>query len=185
MDKAKERTLRAQGGFGRSGGNAAIVADGQGGARDIPCPGAARAARQGQRANSHRAMSDKPMPDNTERLLLLISDRRIRARIATLARRIDADYRGRTLCLVVVLKGAACARLYRFPGMGDISVLVPLAVNAMPTGISGRVAPSIPCRRGTARRSPVGRAECDRTGGLEGQQDRGDRSGVRFLVGGG
>ena len=46
------------------------------------------------------------MPDNTERLLLLISERRIRARIATLARRIDADYRGRTLCLVVVLKGA-------------------------------------------------------------------------------
>jgi hypoxanthine phosphoribosyltransferase len=51
-------------------------------------------------------MSDKPMPDNTERLLLLISERRIRARIATLARRTDADYRGRTLCLVVVLKGA-------------------------------------------------------------------------------
>jgi Phosphoribosyl transferase domain len=101
MDKPKERTLRAQGGFGRSGGNAAIVADGQGGARDIPCPGAPRAARQG-----HRAISDKPMPDTTERLLLLISERRIRARIATLARRIDADYRGRTLCLVVVLKGA-------------------------------------------------------------------------------
>jgi hypothetical protein len=53
-----------------------------------------------------KPMPDKPMPDNTERLLLLISERRIRARIATLARRIDANYRGRTLCLVVVLKGA-------------------------------------------------------------------------------
>jgi hypothetical protein len=51
-------------------------------------------------------MPDKPMPDNTERLLLLIFERRIRARIATLARRIDADYRGPTLCLVVVLTGA-------------------------------------------------------------------------------
>ena len=41
-----------------------------------------------------------------ERLELLISERRIRARTAQLARRIDADYRGRPLSLVVVLKGA-------------------------------------------------------------------------------
>jgi hypoxanthine phosphoribosyltransferase len=45
-------------------------------------------------------------PNNTERLELLISERRIRARIAALARRIDGDYRGRNLSLVVVLKGA-------------------------------------------------------------------------------
>src|SRR5579863_4326148 len=41
-----------------------------------------------------------------ERLDQLISERRIRARTAALARRIDADYRGRELCLLVVLKGA-------------------------------------------------------------------------------
>jgi hypoxanthine phosphoribosyltransferase len=41
-----------------------------------------------------------------ERLEPLISERRIRARTAALARRIDADYRGRQLSLVVVLKGA-------------------------------------------------------------------------------
>ncbi len=41
-----------------------------------------------------------------ERLELVISERRIRARVAALARRIDADYRGRALSLVVVLKGA-------------------------------------------------------------------------------
>ena len=46
------------------------------------------------------------MPDNTEQLLLLISERRIRARVAALAHRIDADYRDRNLSLVVVLKGA-------------------------------------------------------------------------------
>ena len=46
------------------------------------------------------------MADETERLLLLISERRIRARIAALARGIDADYHGRSLSLVVVLKGA-------------------------------------------------------------------------------
>ena len=39
-------------------------------------------------------------------LELLISERRIRARTAQLARRIDADYRVRELSLVVVLKGA-------------------------------------------------------------------------------
>jgi hypoxanthine phosphoribosyltransferase len=43
----------------------------------------------------------------TERLEPLISERRIRARTTALARRIDDDYRGRQLCLVVVLKGAA------------------------------------------------------------------------------
>jgi hypoxanthine phosphoribosyltransferase len=41
-----------------------------------------------------------------ERLEPLISERRIRARTAALARRIDADYHGRKLNLVVVLKGA-------------------------------------------------------------------------------
>jgi hypoxanthine phosphoribosyltransferase len=42
----------------------------------------------------------------TERLVPLISERRIRARTAQLAHQIDADYRGRPLSLVVVLKGA-------------------------------------------------------------------------------
>jgi hypoxanthine phosphoribosyltransferase len=37
----------------------------------------------------------------------LISAAQIRRRVAALAREIDADYRGRTLTLVVVLKGAA------------------------------------------------------------------------------
>lgn len=46
------------------------------------------------------------MPDRIERIELLISERRIRARVAALARRIDADYHGRNLSLVVVLKGA-------------------------------------------------------------------------------
>jgi hypoxanthine phosphoribosyltransferase len=41
------------------------------------------------------------------RLEVLISEARIRTRVAALARRIDADYRGRALSLVVVLKGAA------------------------------------------------------------------------------
>jgi hypoxanthine phosphoribosyltransferase len=41
-----------------------------------------------------------------ERLEPLISEQRIRGRTAQLARRIDADYRGRPLSLVVVLKGA-------------------------------------------------------------------------------
>ena len=41
-----------------------------------------------------------------ERLELLISERRIRARTAVLARRIDDDYRGRKLSLIIVLKGA-------------------------------------------------------------------------------
>ena len=41
-----------------------------------------------------------------ERLLPLISERRIRARTAALARRIEDDYRAKPLCLVVVLKGA-------------------------------------------------------------------------------
>ncbi|HYU13497.1 MAG TPA: hypoxanthine phosphoribosyltransferase [Stellaceae bacterium] len=42
-----------------------------------------------------------------DRLELMIPERRIRARVAVLARRIGADYRGRPLSLVVVLKGAA------------------------------------------------------------------------------
>ena len=42
-----------------------------------------------------------------ERLELLIAARRIRARVAALARHIDADYHGRDLSLVAVLKGAA------------------------------------------------------------------------------
>lgn len=40
-------------------------------------------------------------------LELLIGERRIARRVAALARRIDADYRGRAPALVVVLKGAA------------------------------------------------------------------------------
>jgi hypoxanthine phosphoribosyltransferase len=51
-------------------------------------------------------MPDQAMPNGIERLELLISERRTRARVAALARRIDADYRGRKLSLVVVLKGA-------------------------------------------------------------------------------
>jgi len=42
----------------------------------------------------------------TERLEPMISERRIRARTAALARRIDDDYQGKALSLVVVLKGA-------------------------------------------------------------------------------
>jgi hypoxanthine phosphoribosyltransferase len=42
-----------------------------------------------------------------ERLELLIPERRIRARVAALARRIDADYRDKNLSLLVVLKGAS------------------------------------------------------------------------------
>jgi hypothetical protein len=42
-----------------------------------------------------------------ERLELLIPEQRIRARVAALARDIDADYRARRLSLLVVLKGAA------------------------------------------------------------------------------
>jgi hypoxanthine phosphoribosyltransferase len=41
-----------------------------------------------------------------EQLELAIPERRIRARVAALARRIDANYRGKPLSLVVVLKGA-------------------------------------------------------------------------------
>jgi hypoxanthine phosphoribosyltransferase len=41
-----------------------------------------------------------------ERLELLIPEERIRAEVAALARRIDADYRGKRLSLLVVLKGA-------------------------------------------------------------------------------
>jgi hypoxanthine phosphoribosyltransferase len=41
-----------------------------------------------------------------ERLELLIPEGRIRARVAALARQIDADYRDKPLSLVVVLKGA-------------------------------------------------------------------------------
>jgi len=41
-----------------------------------------------------------------ERLELMISERRIRARTTALARRIEDDYRGKALSLVVVLKGA-------------------------------------------------------------------------------
>lgn len=47
------------------------------------------------------------MPDAAERLELVISERRIRARVAALARHIDDDHGGGDLTLVVVLKGAA------------------------------------------------------------------------------
>src|SRR5579864_2826874 len=42
----------------------------------------------------------------TERLEPMISERRIRARTTALARRIEGDYHGKALSLVVVLKGA-------------------------------------------------------------------------------
>ena len=45
-------------------------------------------------------------PAARERLEPLLSERRIRARVATLGRRIDADYRRCELSFVVVLKGA-------------------------------------------------------------------------------
>src|SRR5437660_10840104 len=41
-----------------------------------------------------------------ERLELLIAERDIRVRVNALARDIDADYRGKRLSLIVVLKGA-------------------------------------------------------------------------------
>ena len=47
------------------------------------------------------------MSEPTPQLELLISERRIRARVAALARQIDVDHRGRLLTLVAVLKGAA------------------------------------------------------------------------------
>jgi hypoxanthine phosphoribosyltransferase len=47
------------------------------------------------------------MPAPLEPAELLISARRIRARVAALARRIEREYRGDNLALVVVLKGAA------------------------------------------------------------------------------
>ena len=46
------------------------------------------------------------MSNRSERLDLLISERRIRARVGALARHIERDYQGRELSLVVVLKGA-------------------------------------------------------------------------------
>src|SRR5260370_34887667 len=51
-------------------------------------------------------VADKERGRMAERLELLIAERRIQARVAALARRIDADYPGRSLSLVVVLKGA-------------------------------------------------------------------------------
>jgi hypoxanthine phosphoribosyltransferase len=42
-----------------------------------------------------------------ERLELLIPERRIRARVAALARRIEADYHDKRLSLLIVLKGAS------------------------------------------------------------------------------
>src|SRR5438874_10223551 len=47
------------------------------------------------------------MADRDERPELLISQRRIRARVAALARRIEDDYREKPLSILVVLKGAA------------------------------------------------------------------------------
>src|SRR5207302_4606790 len=44
--------------------------------------------------------------DMGERLELLIAERDIRARVNAVARDIDADYRGKRLSLIVVLKGA-------------------------------------------------------------------------------
>jgi hypoxanthine phosphoribosyltransferase len=81
-------------------------------------------------------------PDAGERLELLISERRIRARVAALARQIDDDYGGKNLTLIVVLKGAAifAADLMR-------QITVPFAVEYIAarsygaaTRSSGRVA---------------------------------------------
>lgn len=46
------------------------------------------------------------VPKAAERLELVISERRVRGRVAQLGRAIEADYRGGELSLVVVLKGA-------------------------------------------------------------------------------
>ena len=78
----------------------------------------------------------------TERLEPLIPERRIRARIAALARRIDADYRGKPLSLVVVLKGAAifAADLMRRIGIPFTIDFIAAASYRNSTRSSGQVA---------------------------------------------
>lgn len=51
-------------------------------------------------------MSPSPPPTTGDRLEPLLSARRIGARVGALARRIDADYAGLPLSLLVILKGA-------------------------------------------------------------------------------
>ena len=82
------------------------------------------------------------MPKQKERLDLLISERRIRSRVAALARRIDADYRGRKLSLVVVLKGAFvfAADLARQLGVTFTIDFISASSYAVGTRSSGRVA---------------------------------------------
>jgi hypoxanthine phosphoribosyltransferase len=90
-----------------------------------------------------------------ERLELLISERRIRARTAALARRIDADYRGRPLCLVVVLKGAVvfAADLMRHITIPTSLDFIAASSYGVGTRSSGRVA-----LRGLERLDIAGRA---------------------------
>lgn len=108
----RDRTMHTPIPFGRikktkaKGANDEVVGDwtatpplseaAKAGAGDLAGAGAARSELRGQRG----------MSNGGERLELMISERRIRGRVAALARRIERDYRGRELSLVVVLKGA-------------------------------------------------------------------------------
>ena len=78
----------------------------------------------------------------TERLELAIPERRIRARVAALARRIDADYRGKQLSLVVVLKGASifAADLMRWITIPFTIDFIAAASYGVGTRSSGQVA---------------------------------------------
>jgi len=77
-----------------------------------------------------------------ERLELLISERRIRIRTAALARRIEDDYRGKKLSLVVVLKGAVvfAADLMRHIAIPFTIDFIAAASYGEPARASGRVA---------------------------------------------
>jgi len=77
-----------------------------------------------------------------KRLELLISERRIRIRTAALARRIEDDYRGKKLSLVVVLKGAVvfAADLMRHIAIPFTIDFITAASYGETTRSSGRVA---------------------------------------------
>jgi hypoxanthine phosphoribosyltransferase len=77
-----------------------------------------------------------------ERLELLISEPRIRTRTAALARRIDADYRGKLVNLVVVLKGAVvfAADLMRRLAIPTTVDFITAASYGAATRSSGKVA---------------------------------------------